>query len=71
MSENLYSQFSTYQGTMKKQTGAIIMGLLILTGSVLLWDVTHQRISVEEAESPTSASGSETGLSGLRNLRGG
>jgi len=42
----------------KKQTGAMIMGLLILTGSVLLWDVTHQRISIDEAESPTSASGS-------------
>ena len=42
----------------KSQTGALIIGLLVLTGSVLLWDVTHQRISIEEAESPTSASGS-------------
>ncbi|MBR79874.1 MAG: hypothetical protein CMA88_03715 [Euryarchaeota archaeon] len=42
----------------KNQTGALIIGLLVLTGSVLLWDVTHQRISIEEAESPTSASGS-------------
>jgi membrane-associated phospholipid phosphatase len=42
----------------KKQTGAIILSLIVLTGSVLLWDVTHQKISIEEAESPTSASGS-------------
>ena len=42
----------------KKQTGALIMALMLLTGSVLLWDVTHQKISIEEAESPTSASGS-------------
>ncbi len=42
----------------KNQTGAIILSLIILTGSVLLWDVTHQKISIEEADSPTSASGS-------------
>lgn len=42
----------------KNQTGAIILALLVMTGSVILWDVTHQRISIEEAESPTSASGS-------------
>ena len=42
----------------KNQTGAIILSLIILTGSVLLWDVTHQRISIDEADSPTSASGS-------------
>ncbi|RAH06105.1 MAG: hypothetical protein CMA00_002920 [Methanobacteriota archaeon] len=42
----------------KNQTGAIILALLVMTGSVLLWDVTHQRISIEEAESLTSASGS-------------
>lgn len=42
----------------KNQTGAIIIAILVLTGSVLLWDLTHQRISFEEAESPTSAAGS-------------
>ena len=42
----------------KNQTGAIILTLIVLTGSVLLWDVTHQKISIEEADSPTSASGS-------------
>ena len=42
----------------KNQTGAIILSLIFLTGSVLLWDVTHQKISIEEADSPTSASGS-------------
>ncbi len=41
----------------KNQTGALILALMILTGSVLLWDVTHQKISIE-ADSPTSASGS-------------
>ena len=42
----------------KNQTGALILALMILTGSVLLWDVTHQKISIDEANSPTSASGS-------------
>ena len=42
----------------KNQTGVIILSLIILTGSVLLWDVTHQKISIDEADSPTSASGS-------------
>ena len=42
----------------KNQTGALISALILLTGSVLLWDVTHQKISIDEAESPTSASGS-------------
>ena len=42
----------------KNQTGAIILTLIVLTGSVLLWDVTHQKISIDEADSPTSASGS-------------
>ena len=42
----------------KNQTGAIIIAILVFTGSVLLWDLTHQRISFEEAESPTSAAGS-------------
>ncbi|MAH98175.1 MAG: hypothetical protein CMA12_02340 [Euryarchaeota archaeon] len=56
--ESVVSVFDPIREPGKKQTGALIMGLLILTGSVLLWDVTHQRISIEEAESPTSASGS-------------
>ncbi|HJM24360.1 MAG TPA: phosphatase PAP2 family protein [Candidatus Thalassarchaeaceae archaeon] len=42
----------------KNQTGALILALIVLTGSVLLWDVTHQKISIDEANSPTSASGS-------------
>ena len=42
----------------KNQTGVLILALMLLTGSVLLWDVTHQKISIDEAESPTSASGS-------------
>jgi membrane-associated phospholipid phosphatase len=42
----------------KNQTGALILALMILTGSVLLWDVAHQKISIDEANSPTSASGS-------------
>ncbi len=54
----------------KSQTGALIIGLLVLTGSVLLWDVTHQRISIEEAESPTSASGSGEWLVWVENLEG-
>ena len=55
----------------KNQTGAIIMSLIILTGSVLLWDVTHQKISIEEAESPTSASGSGEWLVWFEESEGG
>jgi len=46
----------------RKQTGSIILALFVVTGSVLLWDVTHQKISIEEADSPTSASGSDEWL---------
>jgi len=42
----------------KNQTGAIILSLIMITSSVLLWDVTHRKISIDEADSPTSASGS-------------
>ncbi|HJM13150.1 MAG TPA: phosphatase PAP2 family protein [Candidatus Thalassarchaeaceae archaeon] len=42
----------------KNQTEALIMTLLVMTGSVLLWDATHQGISIDEAHSPTTASGS-------------
>ena len=31
----------------KNQTGAIILSLIILTGSVLIWHVKHQKISIE------------------------
>ena len=46
----------------RKQTGTLILALFVVTGSVLLWDVTHQKISIEEADSPTSASGSDEWL---------
>ena len=41
-----------------KEYSSGILTLIVLTGSVLLWDVTHQKISIDEADSPTSASGS-------------
>ena len=46
----------------RKQTGSLILALFLVTGSVLLWDVTHQKISIEGADSPTSTSGSEEWL---------
>ena len=42
----------------RKQTGAFILALFFLTGSVLLWDATHQNFTIDELQSPTSASGS-------------
>ncbi len=49
----------------KEQTEAFITALIVLTGSVLLWDATHQNFTIEEAESPTSASGSGEWLVGV------
>ena len=46
------------QGTWKEPDRSNNYCNTCLTGSVLLWDLTHQRISFEEAESPTSAAGS-------------
>ena len=42
----------------RKQTGAFILALFFLTGSVLLWDATHQNFTIDELQSPTAASGS-------------
>ena len=53
-----YSSVDHLREPGKNQTEAIIATLLLITGSVLLWDATHQNISIDEAESPTSASGS-------------
>ena len=41
----------------KKQTSIFIAALLISTGSVLLWDATHQHFPLEGSEWPTSTSG--------------
>jgi len=41
----------------KKQTSLFIAALLISTGSVLLWDATHQHFPLEGSEWPTSTSG--------------
>jgi membrane-associated phospholipid phosphatase len=49
----------------REQTGAFITALIVLTGSVLLWDATHQNFTIEEADSPTSASGSGEWLIGI------
>ncbi len=40
------------------QTGAVIIAILIGTGTVLLWDATHQDFPVEGVEWPTDAVGS-------------
>ena len=53
-----YSSVDHLREPGRRQTEAIIAALLLITGSVLLWDATHQNISIDEAESPTSASGS-------------
>ena len=41
----------------KKQTSLFIAVLLLSTGSVLLWDATHQHFPIEGSEWPTSTSG--------------
>ncbi len=56
--EDMKKQLDPLREPGKNQTGVIIIAILVLTGSVLLWDLSHQRISFEGAESPTSASGS-------------
>ena len=56
--EDMKKQLDPLREPGKSQTGVIIIAILVLTGSVLLWDLSHQRISFEGAESPTSASGS-------------
>lgn len=40
-------------------SGVAIMLVLLVTGLVLLWDVTHQQIPVTSAPQPTAAEGSE------------
>jgi membrane-associated phospholipid phosphatase len=41
----------------KKQTSLFIAVLIVSTGSVLLWDATHQHFPIEGSEWPTSTSG--------------
>ena len=43
----------------RKQTSIMIALVVMSTGSVLLWDATHQDLPLEGVEWPTSAAGSE------------
>ena len=49
----------------KKQTSLFIAFLLTSTGTVLLWDATHQDFPVEGVEWPKSAAGSDGWLVGV------
>ncbi len=48
-----------------KQTGAVIIAVLMGTGTVLLWDATHQDFPVQGVESPTTAAGTGGWLIGI------
>ena len=48
-----------------KQTGAVIIAVLMGTGTVLLWDATHQAFPVQGVESPTTAAGTGGWLIGI------
>ena len=50
--------FEPFREPGRKQTSLFIAALLISTGSVLLWDATHQHFPIEGSEWPTSTSGS-------------
>ena len=50
--------FEPFKEPGRKQTSLFIAALLISTGSVLLWDATHQHFPIEGSEWPTSTSGS-------------
>ena len=50
--------FEPFREPGRKQTSFFIAALLISTGSVLLWDATHQHFPIEGSEWPTSTSGS-------------
>ncbi len=52
------SLFEPFREPSSKQTGAVIIAILVGTGTVLLWDATHQDFPVEGVEWPTYAAGS-------------
>ena len=51
-----------------QQTGAVIVAVLLGTGTVLLWDATHQDFPVEGVEWPTAAAGTGGWLVGVQEL---
>jgi len=55
--EELMIIFEPFKEPGKKQTSLFIAALLFSTGSVLLWDATHQHFPIEGSEWPTSTSG--------------
>ena len=55
--EGLDSLIEPFREPGKKQTSLFITVLLLSTGSVLLWDATHQHFPIEGSEWPTSTSG--------------
>ncbi|MBK64670.1 MAG: hypothetical protein CMB47_04005 [Euryarchaeota archaeon] len=55
--DGLDSVIEPFREPGKKQTSLFIAVLLLSTGSVLLWDATHQHFPIEGSEWPTSTSG--------------
>lgn len=51
-----------------QQTSAVIVAVLLGTGTVLLWDATHQDFPVEGVEWPTAAAGAGGWLVGVQEL---
>ncbi|MDP6147575.1 MAG: phosphatase PAP2 family protein [Candidatus Thalassarchaeaceae archaeon] len=57
--------FEPIQKPSSQQTSAVIVAVLLGTGTVLLWDATHQDFPVEGVEWPTTATGSGGWLVGV------
>ncbi|MFL2956183.1 MAG: hypothetical protein CND29_02375 [Marine Group II euryarchaeote MED-G36] len=57
--------FEPIQKPSSQQTSAVIVAVLLGTGTVLLWDATHQDFPVEGVEWPTTAAGSGGWLVGV------
>jgi len=65
--KSVSSTFDPIREPGSSQTGAFILAMLFVTGSVLLWDATHQNFTLDDADSASSASGSGEWLISVEN----
>ncbi len=56
--KSAYSTLDPIREPGSNQTGAFIFAMLLVTGSVLLWDATHQNFTLDDTNATSSASGS-------------
>ena len=62
---SISSFFEPIREPSSKQTSAVIVAILVGTGTVLLWDATHQDFPIEGVEWPTTAAGAGGWLIGI------